>query len=117
MPHSGQVVEPPVREPGEVRAEVQLEQVEQAEDQIGVAGRVGGVFGDRELGLVIEDPVEDVGRIAQAGSQDAACVVAVLVGGPGVKGDAVAEPEVARQRSGVLAAPGGDLLARELNRP
>lgn len=34
MRHSGQVVEPPVREAGEVRAEVELEQVEQAEDQV-----------------------------------------------------------------------------------
>ena len=42
--HSGQVVEPPIRESGEVRAEVELEQVEQAEDQVGVAGGVGGVL-------------------------------------------------------------------------
>jgi hypothetical protein len=32
--HSGQVIEPPVRKPGEVRAEVQRQRIEQAKDQV-----------------------------------------------------------------------------------
>ena len=51
---------------------------------------------DRQLGLVVEDSVEDVGRVADGGADDAGGVVGVLVGGPDVEGDAAAAAEVAR---------------------
>ena len=59
--------------------EPQAEEVEDAEDHLGVAVRVGGVLGDRQYGLVVEDPVERVCRVADGGGDDFAGVLAVLI--------------------------------------
>ena len=81
------------------RGEPQAEEVVGAEDHLGVAVRVGRVLGDRQHRLVVEDPVERVGGVADGGGHDLAGVLAVLVGGPRVDLQAAAAvPEVARQR-------------------
>ena len=60
-------VEPLVAQVADAGRELHPQQVEQGEDQLGVAGRVGRVLEDRQLGLVVQDRVEHVGRVADRG--------------------------------------------------
>ncbi len=71
------------------------EEIEQGEDQLGVAGGVGGVLGDRQVGLVVENLVEHVGGVADGRHDHLAAVLRVLVARPGVEGDTPAVAEVA----------------------
>lgn len=94
-----------ITDPGD---EPEVEEVVGGEDHLGVAVRVGGVLLDLQGGLVVEDPVQGVGRVADVGGDHPAVVLAVLVRGPGVHLDpAAAVPEVARQRAGLRAAGAG----------
>jgi hypothetical protein len=61
------------------RSEAQPEQVVGAEDHLGVAVGLGRVLLDRQDGLVVEDPVERVRRVANGGGHHLAGVLAVLV--------------------------------------
>jgi len=65
--HAKQSLVPQV---ADARGELQTEQVEQGEDDLGKAGRVGRVLQERQLRLVVEDLVEHVGRIPHRGGDD-----------------------------------------------
>jgi len=93
--------QPLVPEVADAGRELQAQQVEQGEDDLGVTGRVRRVLEDRQLGLVVEDLVEDVGRVPHRGRDDLGAVLRELVRGPGVEGQALAVTEVARQGRGV----------------
>ena len=49
----------------DARSEAEAEQVHQGEDMIGKAGRIGVVLLDAQVGLVIEQTVEHIGRVAK----------------------------------------------------
>ena len=66
--------------------ELQTQQVEQTENQIRVASRVGSVLRNRQFGFVVEDAVEHVGRIADRGGDGLAPVLRELVRGPRIEG-------------------------------
>ena len=72
--------------------ELEAAEIEQAEDEVGVAGGVGRVFfdGDVEVGFVVEDCIEDVGGFAFGGLDHPCAVLGVLVRGPGVDRGALA---------------------------
>jgi len=65
-----------------------------------VAGGVGRVLLDRQLGLVVQDAVQHVGRVTNGGADDAGGVVGVLIARPDVERDAAAAAEVSRNRAG-----------------
>ncbi len=88
-------IEPLVGQVADAGCELHAQQVEQGEDQFGVAGRVGGVLQDRQLGLVVEDRVEHVGRVADRGRNDLGAVLRELVRGPGIERQPLAVAEVA----------------------
>ena len=92
--------QPLVPQVADARGELQAQQVEQGEDDLGIAGRVGRVLQDRQLGLVVEDLVEDVGRVPHRGGDDLGAVLGELVRGPGVEGHPFAVAEVPRQGRG-----------------
>jgi len=96
-------------EPG---CEAEPEEVEEGEDDVAVAGGVGAVDLDRELAFVVEDAVEDVGRVADGRADYARGEVGVLVADKGVVGEAAVATEVAREGPGLLAV--GGLTSRRL---
>ncbi len=55
------------------------EQVHEGEEMVGESGRVGVVFLDRQVGLVIEQPVQNVGRVAVTNVDEFAVEGRVLV--------------------------------------
>lgn len=95
-----------------IRERTAGDEVVGVEDDLGVAVRVGGVLLDRQHSLVVEDPVERVGRVADGGRDELARVLAVLILGPRV--DLKSSPalfEVTRQggRAGPARAAGEPL--------
>lgn len=74
--------------------ESQTEQVEKGEDEFGKSGRVGRVLQQRQLRLVVEDLVEDIGRVPDRGGDHLGAVLGELVRGPGVEGDPLAVAEI-----------------------
>ena len=86
--------------------------MKQGEDDLGVASGVRRVLEDRKIGLVIEDLVEDIGRVTNRRRDDLRPVLRVLVRGPGVESEAPSEAEIFRERGRVLRrASNGESLA------
>ena len=83
-----------VADPGR---ESQTDEVKQAEDEVGIPCRVGGVFLDVEIRFVVEDGIEDERGFSYRGGDQPRAVLAVLVRRPGVDGGA---------RAGVIATHG-----------
>ena len=59
-----EAVEPPVLQVRNARRELEAEQGAEGEDMIGIAAAIGVVAADRDLALVIEQPVEHMQRLA-----------------------------------------------------
>ena len=92
--------------------ELQPQKMKQGEDDFGVASGVRRVLEDRKIGLVIEDLVEDIGRVTNRRRDDLRPVLRVLVRGPGVESEAPSEAEIFRERGRVLRrASNGESLA------
>lgn len=69
----------------DARGEAETEQMHQAEHMVGEAGRVGVVFLDPQVGLVIQQAVQDVGGVAHRGVDDLDVERRVLVVDVGVE--------------------------------
>ena len=69
----------------DARREAKAQQVHQAEDVIGEACRIGVVFLDPQIGLVVQQAVKHVGRIAHADVNHLGTEGRVLVGDMGIK--------------------------------
>jgi len=67
--------------------EPEAEQVTESEDVIGEAGGIGVVLLDPQLGLVIEQAIEHMRRIAHGGVNDLGMEGCVLIGDMSVEGD------------------------------
>ncbi len=65
--------------------EAEAQQVHQREDVIGEACRVGVVLLDPQVGFVVQQAVEHVGRVAHADVHDLGVERRVLVGDVGVE--------------------------------
>ncbi|MNG04146.1 hypothetical protein D3C84_872570 [compost metagenome] len=65
--------------------ETEAQQVHQREDMIGEAGRVGVVFLDPQVRLVVQQTVEHIGRVTHADIHHAGAERCVLVGDMGVE--------------------------------
>ena len=72
-------------EVADARCEAEAQQVHQGEDVIGETGRVGVVLLDPQVGLVVQQAVEHVGRVAHADVHDLGVERRVLVGDMGVE--------------------------------
>lgn len=88
----------------DARGELQAGEVEDRERGESLAGGVGGVLGDRQVGRVAEDLIEDGHGFAPRGGDDFGSVGRVVIGDVGVGGGALVE-EVPRQCPGGQAAP------------
>ena len=86
------------------RSELQTQQVEESKDEFGVSSGVGGVFEDREVGLVVEDLIEDVGGISHGRGDDLGAILGVLVRGPGVESQPFPQAEVSGKGRRVLGS-------------
>jgi hypothetical protein len=62
----------------DARRELQAGQIEDRKGGQGLAGGVGGVLGDRQLGRVAEDLIEDSDRLPPRGRDDLGAVGRVL---------------------------------------
>lgn len=69
----------------DARREAETEQVHQREDVIGEAGRVGVVLLDAQVRLVVQQPVEHVGRAGHADVHHLGVERRVLIGDVGVE--------------------------------
>ncbi len=78
-------VELGVAQVADARREAEAQEVHQCEDVIGEARRVGVVFLDPQVGFVVQQPVEHVGRIAHADVDHLGVERRVLVGDVGVE--------------------------------
>lgn len=77
-----------VGEVADARREAQAQQMHQAEDVVGEAGGVGVVLLDAQVRLVIQQPVQDIGRVAHADVDHLGAEGRVLVADVGVEGAA-----------------------------
>ena len=68
----------------DARREAETQQVHQGEDMIGEARRVGVVLLDPQVGLVIQQAIEHIGRVAQADVDYLGAEGRVLVGDMGI---------------------------------
>ena len=75
-----------VAQVADTRREAKAQHVHQTEDVIGEACRVGVVFFDAQVGLVIQKPIEHVSRIAHADINHLGAERCVLVRNVGVEG-------------------------------
>jgi hypothetical protein len=69
----------------DARREAETEQVHQGKDMIGEARRVGVVFLDAQVGFVVQQAIEHVGRVAHADVDHLGVKRRVLVGDVGVE--------------------------------
>jgi len=97
-----------VTEVGEAGAELVAEEAEQAENLVGVAGVVGHQLGRPQAGVLLEQPLEDVQRVAQRAGDDDGVEAGELVGEKVEVGDPATGTEVAGVGSGVQGADGDD---------
>jgi hypothetical protein len=93
--------EPLVGQASDARGEPVAQHPEQAEDDVGVAGRVGGHHLRLRAGVDGQDRVEDEQRVAQGARHDYRADPGDLVVDGIQPGDAPAQPEVARAGTGV----------------
>ncbi len=75
----GESPEALVSEVADAGAEGEAGEIEQSEYEIRVAGGVGGVFFDLEVGIIVKDDVENVGGFSDGGGDDASAVLGVPV--------------------------------------
>ena len=85
---AGRQVQLAVREVAQARREAVAEEGHEAEDVVGRAAGVDGVLLDGEAGLVVEQTVEHVRRLAGGGGDDLRVERPVLVGDVGVEAHA-----------------------------
>lgn len=78
-------VELGVAKVADARREAKAQQVHQGEDVIGESRRVGVVFLDAQVGFVVQQAVEHIGRVAHADVHDLGVERRVLVGDVGVE--------------------------------
>lgn len=80
---------------------------------LGEAIGIGGVFGDRQVGIVVEDTAENIAGLTRRAGDGLGAVDAVLIGGVGVKlQGAVIVAEIARIDAAKQAFPlDGEALA------
>lgn len=78
-------VELGVAQVADARREAETQQVHQREDVIGEARRVGVVLLNAQIGFVVQQAVEHVGRVAHADVHDLGVERRVLVGDVGVE--------------------------------
>ena len=74
-----------VAQVADARRKAEAQQVHQREDVIGEARRVGVVFLDAQVGFVVEQTVEHVGRIAHSNVHDLGVERRILVGDVGIE--------------------------------
>jgi hypothetical protein len=77
-----------VRQVAYAMREAKAKQVTESKDVIGKAGGIGVVFLDPQLGLVIEQAIEHMRRVANGGIDDFGMEGCVLIGDVSVEGDA-----------------------------
>jgi len=96
----------------DARREAEAQQVHQGEDMIGEARRVGVAFLDAQVGLVVQQAVEYIGRVAHADINHLGVERRVLVGYMGVEGSPRAAAIFRVDVAGTLGlAPGSEVLA------
>ncbi len=78
-------VELGVAQVADARGEAEAQQVHQRKDVIGESGRVGVVFLDAQVGFVVQQAVEHVGRVAHADVHYLGVERCVLVGDVGIE--------------------------------
>ena len=64
--------------------EAKAEQLEESEHQVGVAGGIGRVFFDPQVVVIVQDPIEHIGRLACGGGDQLGSVLDVLLRRPAV---------------------------------
>lgn len=67
--------------------EAKTQQMTKSEDVVGKAGGIGRVFFDPQVGLMVEQTVEDVDRVANCGIDDLGMEGRVLIGDVRVESD------------------------------
>lgn len=80
-------MQPALADIGNARREAEAEQMAKREHMIGDAASIGVVIGDREIGGMMEEPVQDVRRLAGGGGDDLGVEGRIAVGDVGVEGD------------------------------
>jgi len=80
-------IEPPVVQVGNARREAEPQEMAQGEDVVGNAAAVGVVDGDLDVGAVIEQAVDDMGRFAFGRGNLSATVGSIAGGKVCVEGD------------------------------
>ena len=78
-------------------SEAEAEQVHEGEDVISEAGSIGVVLFDPQVRLVVEKPIEHVGRIAHADVDHLGAERSVLVGDPRAVQSGESESRVRRR--------------------
>lgn len=73
-------VQPFVGEIADAGSEAKAQQMAESEDMVGEAAGVGVVLFDPQVGLMVEQPVKDVGRIANCGVDNFGMKGRVLIG-------------------------------------
>ncbi len=97
-------VELGVAQVADARREAEAREVHQGEDVIGEARRVGVMLLDPQVGLVVQQAVEHVGRIAHADVHDLGVKWRVLVRNVGVERPPRAAPVFRVDVAGALSA-------------
>ena len=96
----------------DARREAKTQQVHQRENVIGEARRVGVVLLDPQVGFVVQQPVEYIGRVAHADIDHLGVERCVLVGDVGVERPAWAAAVFRIDVAGTLGlAAGTEVLA------
>ena len=105
-------VELGVAQVADARREAEAQEVHQGEDVIGEARRVGVMLLDPQVGFVVQQAVEHVGRVAHADVDDLGVERRVLVGDVGVERPPWAAPVFRVDVAGALGlAAGAEVLA------
>lgn len=95
----------------DARREPEAQQMHQRKDVIGEACRVGVAFLDAQVGLVVQQAVEHIGRVAHADIDHLGVKWCVLVGDVGVKSPSWATAVFRVDVPGTLGlVPGSEVL-------
>jgi hypothetical protein len=75
--------------------ELQAEQIEESKHNFGKPSRIGGMFDNRQLRLVVQNFIQYVGRIAAGGRGDLRAVLRELITRLGKEGQPTSQAEIA----------------------